>query len=148
MRPIELKTIFAAGFLCIAPVASLSNSAQNVFFGVEFLLVPITAKAACGGDIGLDFDQVRQWVSAFPDDAKEARIEGVLTRIEAALENGLDLEQALEMDLSEHQKKRLCRAALGLSLKGATAENLAKGDALTGRQQKAWQRFYKMVQRH
>jgi hypothetical protein len=86
-------------------------------------------------------------VGAFPDDAKEARVEGVLTQIEAALENGLELEQALEMDLSEHQKKHLCRAALGLSLKGATAENLAKGDALTDRQQKAWQRFYKLAQR-
>jgi hypothetical protein len=48
MRQIELKTIFAAGFLFIAPVASLSNPAENVFLGVDFLLFPITAKAACG----------------------------------------------------------------------------------------------------
>ncbi|WP_370230093.1 hypothetical protein [Cognatishimia sp.] len=137
------------GLMCLtSPLSAQSVDAQNVFFGFDFVLVPIAIKWACGGESTDDLSRINAVVDAFPEDAEQASMGKIIADLDKARTGEVSLSQIVGGQLSTEQEERLCKAATLLNLTHLSPDSFHIGgdNALSKDQQLAWQNFFLTVE--
>lgn len=131
-----------------APVSAQDDLSGNVFFGFDFVLVPIAIKWACGGEAEEDLSRIDAVVTAFPEDAKAAQMERIVTDLKKAQTGEVKLAQIMGAPLNGEQEDRLCTAANKLTLEHLSPETFEIGgdSELSQEQQLAWRNFFFVVE--
>ena len=134
--------------LLAAPVSAQDDPSGNVFFGFDFVLVPIAIKWACGGEAEEDLSRIDAVVTAFPEDAEAAQMERIVTDLKKAQTGEVKLAQIMGAPLNSEQEDRLCTAATKLNLEHLSPETFEIGgdSELSQEQQLAWRNFFFVVE--
>lgn len=143
LRPLAL------GLMCLsAPVSAQDDLSGNVFFGFDFVLVPIAIKWACGAEFEEDVARINAVVDAFPEDAEVAQMDRILEDLKKARTGEVNVGQIIGGQLTEEQQERLCNAATKLNLDHLSPESFAIGgdSSLSKDQQLAWRGFFFTVE--
>lgn len=139
----------AIGLTMLTSQASAQSvQSDNVFFGFDFVLVPIAIKWACGADHVDDLARINAVVDAFPEDAALASMDVIVTDLEKAHRGEVSLGQIVGGQLTSEQQDRLCVAATKLDLthlEPATFE-IGGDNELSEEQQLAWRNFFFVVE--
>ena len=147
--------LFLSGLLVLgismagsATTAQTQNPVQNVFFGFDIVLHPLTIKWACGGKEDQDLSQIEALIVAFPEDAERAELAPMVAELNE-LASGLEsLPQILGTELSGPQVELLCAAALPLNIDWVTPEQFVMGDEsdMPDDMEVAWANFWRVVE--
>jgi hypothetical protein len=135
----------ALGLMCLStPLAAQEDPSTNVFFGFDFVLVPIAIKWACGGDSEEDLARIDAVVEAFPEDAEKAEMDRILTDLQKARTGEVAIDQIVGGQLNDAQEERLCTAATKLDLTHLSPDSFQVGgdSTLSKEQQLAWRNFF------
>ena len=143
-----LRSSAVALTLLAAAVAAQDDPSGNVFFGFDFVLVPIAIKWACGGEAEEDLSRIDAVVTAFPEDAEAALMERIVTDLKKAQTGEVNLAQIMGAPLNSEQEERLCTAATKLNLDHLEPETFEIGgdSELSQEQQLAWRNFFFVVE--
>ena len=143
-----LRSSAVALTLLAAPVSAQDDPSGNVFYGFDFVLVPIAIKWACGGEAEEDLSRIDAVVAAFPEDAEAAQMERIVTDLKKAQTGEVKLAQIMGAPLNSEQEDRLCTAATKLNLDHLEPETFEIGgdSELSEEQQLAWRNFFFVVE--
>ena len=139
----------ALGLMCLtSPLSAQDDPSQNVFFGFDFVLVPIAIKWAGGGEFEDDLTRINAVGDAFPEDAEAAQMDRILTDLAKARTGEVGVGQIVGGQLTDAQEERLCEAAGNLNLDHLSPESFAIGgdSELSKDQQLAWRNFFFVVE--
>ncbi|WP_208347801.1 hypothetical protein [Pseudaestuariivita rosea] len=140
-------TFYLIMMACVASAQTDRNI--NVFFGFDFILAPITVKWACGGARDQDLTALKALISAFPEDAKRADLQGYIDDMLQVPVGQAGLVQILGNRITDEQSEQLCNAARPLSIVWATPQQLMNEDNdrdMPEEQRKTWAAFWQVIE--
>ncbi len=123
------------------------HSADNRFFGFEFILEPLALKWACGGKRKADLVRLQTLIDAFPEDAEQAGLSDAVDFLAAMPEGNESLEKLLHPDFPPGQTERVCDAVAPLNVDWIDPQQIGSDDQeIPDDQRPAWLPFCVMIE--